>query len=67
MTEVGGVCKLGEVEVLWEELYRVCVPSGFSGGDVAVATTVMVEGGANVTTFNRMCGEGGTVGGRLVD
>ena len=55
--KVGGVGDLGEVEVLWEELNRVCVPSGCSGGNVAVVTTVMVEEGDNVSTVNNMCGE----------
>ena len=45
MAKVGGVGNLGEVEVLWEELNRVCVPGGCSGGNVAVVTTVMVEVG----------------------
>ena len=50
--EVGGVDNPGEVEVLQEELERVCVPGGCSGGDVAGVTTVMVEGEANVPTVN---------------
>ena len=53
--KVGGVGNLGEVEVLWEELNRVCVPGGCSGGNVAVVTTVMVEGGANVPIGDSMC------------
>ena len=65
--EVGGVGNLGEVEVLREELDRVYVPGGCSGGYVAVVTLVMVEGGANVTTVKCICGEGGLVGGRFVD
>ena len=56
MTGVGGVGNLGEVEVLQEELDRVCVPGGFIGGDIAVVTTVMVEIGANISTINCMCG-----------
>ena len=42
--------------MLQEELDRVCVSGGCSGGDVAVVTTVMVEGGSNVPTANCMCG-----------
>ena len=67
MEKVGRVGDLGEVEVLWEELDRFFVPDGCSCGDVAVVTTVRVEGGANVTTANSMHGEGGSVGGRFVD
>ena len=53
--------------MLQEELDCVCVPVGCSDGDVEVVTAVMVEVGANVTTVNCMCGEGGSVGGRFVD
>ena len=56
LEEVGGVGNLGEVEVLREELDRVCISGGCSGGDVSVATPVMVEGGDNVPTVNCMCG-----------
>ena len=66
MAKVGGVGNLREVEVLWEELDRVCVPGGCSGGGVEVVTTVIVEGGDNVPTFNRMCGEGGSFGSRFM-
>ena len=55
LEKVGGGDNLGEVEVLWEKLNRVCVPGGCSGGNVAVLTTVMVEGGANVPTINSIC------------
>ena len=55
MAKVGGVGDLGEVEVLWEELNRVCVPSGYSGGNVAVVTTVMVKGGSIVPNVDIMC------------
>ena len=55
--EVDGVGNLGEVEVLWEELNRVCVSGGCSGGYVAAVTSVMVERGANVPTVICMCGE----------
>ena len=54
--KVGGVGNLGEVEVILEELNRVCVTGGCSGGNVAVVTAVMVEGGANIPTVNRMFG-----------
>ena len=57
LEKVGRVGNLGEVEALWEELNHVCMPGGCSGGNVAVATTVMVEGGANVPTVNSICGE----------
>ena len=67
MAKVGGVGNLEEVGVLWEELNRVCVYGGCSGGDVAVVTTILIEGGANVPTFNYMCVEGGSVGGRFLD
>ena len=43
--------------MLWEELNRVCVPGGCSGGNVAVVTTVMIEEGANVSTVYSMCVE----------
>ena len=56
MVEVGGVGKLGKVEVLQEERNHVGVPGGFSGGDVVVVTTVMVDRGANVPAVNCMCG-----------
>ena len=52
LAEVGGVGNFGEVEVFQEELKRVCMTGGCSVGDVAVATTVMVEGGANGTNVN---------------
>ena len=41
--------------MLWEELDCVCVPSGCSGGNVAVVKTVMVELGADVPTIDSMC------------
>ena len=53
--KVGGVGDLGEIKVLWEELDCVCVPGGCNGRNVAVVTTLMVEGGANVPTVNSMC------------
>ena len=55
LAKVGGVGDFGEVKVLWEELDRVCVPGGFSGGNISVITTVMVEGGANVPDVDIMC------------
>ena len=57
LVKVGRVGDFGEVEVIWEELNRVCVPGGCSGGNLAVVTTVMVEGGANLPTVDSMCGE----------
>ena len=54
LAKVGGVGDFGEVKVLWEELDCVCVPSGRSGGNVAVVTVVMVEGGDNIPTVNSM-------------
>ena len=38
-----------------------------SGGDVAVVTKVMVEGGANLPAVNFMCVKGGSVGGHFVE
>ena len=55
LVKVGRVGDFGEVKVLWEELDRVCVPGGFSGGNISVITTVMVEGEANVPDVNIMC------------
>ena len=55
LAKVGGVGDFGEVKGLWEELDGVCVPGGCSDGNVAVVTSVMVEGGANIPTFNSMC------------
>ena len=52
---VGGVGNLGSVEVLQEELDRVYVPGGYSGGYVSVVTMVMVWGGDNVPTVSFMC------------
>ena len=55
LAKVGGVGDFGGVKVLWEELDCVCVSGICSGGDVAVVTAVMVEGGANVPTVDSMC------------
>ena len=53
--KLGGVGDFWGFKVLWEELDCVCVPDGYSGGDVAVVTSVMVEVGANVPTVDSMC------------
>ena len=55
LTKVCGVGDFGEVKVLWEELNCVCVTFGCSGGNISVVTTVMVEGGANITTVGSVC------------
>ena len=55
LKKVGRVGDFGNVKVLWEERDHVCVPGGCSGGNVAVVTAVMVEGGANVPTINNTC------------
>ena len=55
LAKVGGVGDFGGVKVLWEERDCVCVPSGCSGGNVAVVTAVMVEGGANIPTVGSVC------------
>ena len=55
LEEVGGVGDFGEVKLLWEELECVCVPSGCSGGNVAVVTVVMFERGTNIPTVNSVC------------
>ena len=50
--KIGGVGDFWEVKRLQEELESVCVPSGRSGWDVAVVTSVVVGGGSNVPTIN---------------
>ena len=55
LAKIGGVGDFGGVKVLWEELDCVCVSGRCSGGDVAVVTILMVEGGSNVPTVNSMC------------
>ena len=55
LEKVGGVDGFGEVKLICEEIESVCVPGGCSGGNEAVVTTVMVEGGANLPTVEIMC------------
>ena len=55
LAKVGGVGDFGEVKLLWEALECVCVSGGCSGGDVAVVTALMFEGGANIPTVDSVC------------
>ena len=52
LAKIGGVSDLWEVQRLWEELESVCVPSGRSGWDIAVVTSVVVGGGPTVPTVD---------------
>ena len=52
LAKIGGVSDFWGVQRLWEELGSVWVPSGRSGWDIALVTSVVVGGGSNVTTVN---------------
>ena len=50
LAKIGGASDFWEVQISWEELGGVCVPSGRSGWDIAVVTAVVVGGGSNLPT-----------------
>ena len=52
LAKIGGASEFWEVHRLWEEINSVCVPSGHSGWDISVVTSVVVGGGSNVPTFD---------------
>ena len=54
LAKIGGVSDFWEVQRLWEKLESVCVPIGRSGWDIEVVTSVVVGGGSNAPTVDRV-------------
>ena len=52
LAKIGGVSDFWGVQRLWEELGSVWVPSGRSGWDIAVVTSVVVGVGSNLPTVD---------------
>ena len=52
LAKIGGVSDFWEVQIFWEELDGVCVPSGRSGWDISVVTVAVFGGWSNVPTVD---------------